>query len=536
MLLPPLLALLLPVQLPVPGVTYMPMMPGSHGKPGLVTLGVRPRAMYAPSSVCLSKSPAADHSAAPVLWLVLWAQNLTVAFSDWRLRRSLDGGRSFGPVVDLPNRSEARCLANEDGVMIGDERTHTLHYVVACDDLASSGGRSPDLQVLNSTDGGLSWATPAVNITATTRLSPLRGGAPTSREAYLPAIGGGIQTKSGRLVAQMYGKWCFNDPTGGCNTSGAFSRHGESPNSWAEINHVLYSDDGQTWHTSDVFGVYGAEGSVVELFDGRLLFNYRVDGPMTDRCPDNARVCDTGWGGNITMACGVPSTPGRPAPHHCRGAMFSSNGGETWDDGQGGDGWFGSTIADLPDPGCKGGITRWADKRAIVVSNNQDNGDPGIEQQPRFNLTLSVSTDNGASFPHRKIVYPAHNGKVGYSDVRVTSAGLIAVHFDTQQSGECRTAVEKLCPNMTASGPSKELDACLKCALSPAHKKILRTPTPLPNHPGLMEPPCLYSLNDGWEANPDVFLSEVTGACLSPFASPMDGTLLALVDPSDLLP
>jgi hypothetical protein len=52
----------------------------------------------------------------------------------------------------------------------------------------------------------------------------------------------------------------------------------------------------------------------------------------------------------------------------------------------------------------------------------------------------------------------------------------------------------------------------------------------------LMEPPCLYSLNDGWEANPDVFLSEVTGACLSPFASPMDGTLLALVDPSDLLP
>ena len=45
MLLPALLALLLPVQLPVPGVTYMPMMPGSHGKPGLVTLGVRPRSM-----------------------------------------------------------------------------------------------------------------------------------------------------------------------------------------------------------------------------------------------------------------------------------------------------------------------------------------------------------------------------------------------------------------------------------------------------------------------------------------------------------
>ena len=27
------------------------------------------------------------------------------------------------------------------------------------------------------------------------------------------------------------------------------------------------------------------------------------------------------------------------------------------------------------------------------MSNNQDNGDPGIEQQPRFNLTLSLSLD-----------------------------------------------------------------------------------------------------------------------------------------------
>ena len=71
-----------------------------------------------------------------------------------------------------------------------------------------------------------------------------------------------------------------------------------------------------------MFGVYGAEGEVVELFDGRLMFNYRVDGPMVDHCPDGNRICDTGWGGNITMACGNSST-GRPAPHHCRAAMFS---------------------------------------------------------------------------------------------------------------------------------------------------------------------------------------------------------------------
>ena len=77
--------------------------------------------------------------------------------------------------------------------------------------------------------------------------------------------------------------------------------------------------------------------------------------------------------------------------------------------------------------GCKGGITRWTAKQALLMSNNQDNGDPGIEQQPRFNMTLSVSLDNGKTWPHRAIVWPAHLGKTGYSDVRVTSSGKYVV-------------------------------------------------------------------------------------------------------------
>ena len=73
--------------------------------------------------------------------------------------------------------------------------------------------------------------------------------------------------------------------------------------------------------------------------------------------------------------------------------------------------------------GCKGGITRWEAKKALLMSNNQDNGDPGIEQQPRFNLTLSMSLDNGNTWPHRAIIWPAHMGKAGYSDIRITSTG-----------------------------------------------------------------------------------------------------------------
>lgn len=308
-------------------ITYLAMMPGAHGKPGLQNIG-----------------------------------NVTIAFSDWRLRRSVDGGRSFGPVLELPDKTAAKCLNPDDGVMLADEVTQTLFYLVACDDHTTT-GRSSSLAVLNSTDAGLTWATPAMDITSTTRLSPQGTGAVAVSEGYIPAIGGGIQLSSGRLVAQMYGKWCFDDPSGNCNTSGAFSRHGESPTGWAEINHVIFSaDHGETWGTSPVFGVYGGEGEVVELYDGHgLMFNYRVDGPMVDHCPDGARICDTGYtgwnisGGNITMACGQPPTAGRVAPHHCRGVMFSSDEGSSWHDGQSGDGWFGSTIPDLPDPGCKGG-------------------------------------------------------------------------------------------------------------------------------------------------------------------------------------
>jgi len=54
----------------------------------------------------------------------------------------------------------------------------------------------------------------------------------------------------------------------------------------------------------------------------------------------------------------------------------------------------------------------------------------GIEQQPRYNLTVSISLDSGHTWPHRQIIYPAHMGRVGYSDCRVAKDGTIVVHFE----------------------------------------------------------------------------------------------------------
>ena len=42
------------------------------------------------------------------------------------------------------------------------------------------------------------------------------------------------------------------------------------------------------------------------------------------------------------------------------------------------------------------------------MSNAPDNRDPGEEQQPRFNLTVSLSSGGGETFPHRSIIFPAH--------------------------------------------------------------------------------------------------------------------------------
>ena len=46
-------------------------------------------------------------------------------------------------------------------------------------------------------------------------------------------------------------------------------------------------------------------------------------------------------------------------------------------------------------------------------------GRGGPEQDPRYNLTISLSLTNGKTYPHRTIVWPAHRGAVGYSSVKV---------------------------------------------------------------------------------------------------------------------
>jgi len=419
------------------------------------------------------------------------------------------------------------CPQALDGMMIADTHINTLFFVAVCN------GYAGHIKVLSSHDRGETFGH-AIDVTNSTRLKPTRGGAPAARDAYIPALGGGIQTTKGRLIAQFYGLWCFKDPSGSCNTTRssdpdrrkAFAQQLEQ--GFGEVSFIVYSDDhGISWRSSQPFGAYGAEGEAVQLSKpGHLMYNFRFDGPMTDACPDGAPRCDTGWGANITVACG-PSSDGRPAPVHCRCAMFSSDDGSSWRDASGGTGWFGSPIPDLPDPGCKGATTRWEEQGALLATNVQDQGRPGFKQNPRYNLTLSISHDEGRTWPRRLIVFPARLGRTGYSDVRMTGSGKVAIHLDTEQNDGCRATVARLCPNSTSPA------ACVACALR--HNATLRAPAPVPNHPGLLEPPCFQRPLDDGEPVAAVFSAEVAAACEPPLTTPIDGSVLALVDPHALL-
>ena len=180
--------------------------------------------------------------------------------------------------------------------------------------------------------------------------------------------------------------------------------------------------------------VYGAEGEVAELATGpagRLMYNYRVDGVMTPHCPDDDHWCNT-TGADYAIACGTPTDKDAASPHHCRASMISDSGGITWTNAAKTSSIFGDGIADLrkftsnlplfvicgvfsdglraisADVGQKGGFAS-GKGGLLVMSNAPDNRDPGEEQQPRFNLTASLSSDGGLTFPHKSIIFPAHS-------------------------------------------------------------------------------------------------------------------------------
>ncbi|MEW6234584.1 MAG: sialidase family protein [Candidatus Omnitrophota bacterium] len=170
---------------------------------------------------------------------------------DLTLKRSLDGGKSWGPMQVLVHREGYTC-GNPSPVVDRDSGTIWLVFTTNRGDISESqihrGTGSRDVWVMKSEDGGSIWSQP-VEITQCVKRPEWRW--------YATGPCHGIQLKSGRFVIP-------------CD----FSLN-ENASSWG--SHVIYSDDrGQTWKLGGAIDSgFVNECAALELADGSLYLNMR---------------------------------------------------------------------------------------------------------------------------------------------------------------------------------------------------------------------------------------------------------------------
>lgn len=217
--------------------------------------------------------------------------------------------------------------------------------------------------VIHSEDGGRTW-TDAKEITETYRRFPYEW------NVCATGPGHGILLKSGRLIAPV---WLA---AGELYEDGMRRRH------WPSVAGCVYSDDhGDTWQPGAIadFMKDANETCVVELADGRLLFNYR------NRNEDKHRVL-----------------------------AISEDGGESLRER-----W---TPGELRDPMCFGGM---AVSGTDVLFVNCDS------ERKRTELTVKRSSDYGKTWEKIWNVDPVG----GYADIAAVN-GEIYVFYERQCNEE----------------------------------------------------------------------------------------------------
>ena len=303
------------------------------------------------------------------------------AVTEILMRRSVDHGRTW---------SKQRVVVKSADVTTGNpcavlDRQSGTVFLVFCRGVkpAIKGGINKSAWVIKSTDQGLTWSKP-VDITDSAKEKDWK--------YVFTGPGSGIQLQSGRLLIPCSGEY------------------------GPQFSFLLYSDDhGATWQRTrplrgadsldpattwqnlgDKPAPYSAdnvtdEPGVVELADGRVYFNARS----------------------------------RLEVGH-RGYAYSDDGGLTW-----------SKVRfhpQLPESVVDGGLARHPDQDVLLVSRptfRYKKGMPyGGVWSHRRNLTLSVSSDNGKTWPVSRLI---HKGPAAYSDLAVLQNGDILCFFECGQ-------------------------------------------------------------------------------------------------------
>jgi sialidase-1 len=294
------------------------------------------------------------------------------------MRRSTDAGRTWSPLSVVVADGDQPC---DNATPITDYRTGEVHLLYQID--------YARCYYTKSTDDGATWAAP-VEITAT--LAAFKAGYPWV--VLAPGPGHGIQMTNGRLVVPFW----LSD--GGSNPTAKRRPHRPS------IVVAVYSDDhGRTWRAGEVavpdndITVIPNETAVIQLADGRVLFNSRNESMNYRRLITTSADGATGWS--------------QPYFH---------------------DAFF--------EPICFASMVRHSQQPAqsrnrILFCNPDSRHDPWVAAKPstprsarnrhRTNLTLRMSYDEGLTWPVAKVIDP---GIAGYSDLAVTPDGAIHVLYE----------------------------------------------------------------------------------------------------------
>ena len=347
--------------------------------------------------------------------IVLTKQNTLLAFGEgrtkknrWRhgdilLRRSTDGGQTWGPVTYATRDGQA---GNPCAVVDRDTGTVWLAYC----------RKNHRVFVTSSTDDGMTWNAP-VEITGDVK-KPDWG-------FYATGPGHGIQLSSGRLLIPCDYKLREHWDVGkeGAAEPSPHVPGGEAKiKRWVEAggSHVIYSDDhGKSWKLGGlVDNAMMDECEAVELADRSVLLCMRH---YLGHWGDGKEPLKSGQGSKQ------------------RAFATSADGGLSWSKP--------TLNPEVHCPVCQASIIRYtlrpaAGKNRILYSGP---GGPG-----RSNLTVRLSYDEGKTWPVAKVIHP---GSAAYSDLVVLPDGRIGCLYT--HSGWGKTSFARFTLEWLTDGKDK---------------------------------------------------------------------------------
>lgn len=273
-----------------------------------------------------------------------WSKDINII-----VRRSSDNGKTWSEIESVVDFSYGKSAS--DPSMIVDSVTNEIFLFYNYMDL----DKEIDvyyLHVVKSTDNGKNWSEP-IDITSQIAKPEWH------KDFKFITSGRGIQTKDGKLLHTMV------------NLNSGL--------------HVFGSDDhGKNWYFIDTPIQPADESKIIELVDGTLMINARVNGK-------GLRYVHT-----------------------------SKDQGKTWET---------KAAPELIDPGCNASIIRYTsvengdDKNRLLFSNAK-------MEKGRKNMTVRISYDEGKTWSEGKTIYA---GPSAYSSLTILKNGDIGLFFEQDE-------------------------------------------------------------------------------------------------------